>query len=162
MHSVPEPLWWYGAPDDLSFIGTSSLRRHRFQCSCLCQASCHTYTYFKFLKILLISHLWHLFSFSPFPISLSILDYPLTIMSVMFQAEVKIFPSVLPSTNVDSTNVRPVIMFISNYHSFNPTHNCVRLILFHILSSYRWKHWTSERKSDFLKVIKLESQRVEI
>lgn len=93
----PAYLWCYGAPDGLSFIGTSSLWRCRVQCSCFCQASYHTYAYFKFLKILLISHLWHLFSFSPFPTGLSILDYSLTIMSVIFQAEVKITLRVLPS-----------------------------------------------------------------
>lgn len=55
----------------------------------------------------------------------------------MFQEEVKIIPCVMSLANGDSPNVRHVILYISHYYLFNPHHNLVRVILFHMLPGYR-------------------------
>ena len=60
---APLMLW----NPSLHCLGTSPLQNRRLHFLVSCQASCHSYTYLKFCKIVLISPLWHLLSFSLIP-----------------------------------------------------------------------------------------------
>lgn len=96
MHSVPEPLWCFGAQGGLSFIGTSPFRDLGFSLFFL-SAKLHatlipTLNFGEFYWYLICGMS---FPFLFFPMSLSVLNNSLTIV-VMFQEGVKISLCVVP------------------------------------------------------------------